>query len=347
MVAVKRISYAKRTRVIALYLKHNLNFKRGRFHLLKYIAAKEDIFATERTFRRFVKHWTETGSIANKESMTRSVRKMKVTEDELSILDRLILKNKEMSAKKAKDLLKLRASIRTIQKYFKLLGWKKIVTRFCQFVSQKNRIERVIFCNMCKLNKENFDYSIFIDECTVSMTKTGRLQWYRSGIAGETRSGLQSKYKHTASVHVIGGISRRGATKLIIFSGKLNTAGFKLLAGKFIIPFVNENYSEYHRLHLDNAAFHTKSAEWLNDNNLNHFTTPAQSPDLNVIELVWNDLKYYIGYYVKPNTVQELVQGIIKFWNDIVTIDYCNSKINHIYKVIDTIILLEGKASGL
>jgi len=43
---------------------------------------------------------------------------------------------------------------------------------FCQFVSKKNRIERVIFCNMCKLNEENFDYSIFIDECTVSMEKT-------------------------------------------------------------------------------------------------------------------------------------------------------------------------------
>jgi hypothetical protein len=56
---------------------------------------------------------------------------MKVTEDELFILDRLILKNKEMSAKKAKDLLKLKASIRTIQRYFKIrLRWKKIFTRF-------------------------------------------------------------------------------------------------------------------------------------------------------------------------------------------------------------------------
>jgi len=161
---------------------------------------------------------------------------------------------------------------------------------------------------------------------------------YKLGIAGETRSGLKPRYKHPASVHVIGGISRRGATKLMIFSRRLNTAGFKSLAEKCIIPFVNLKYSEYHGLHLDNAPFHIKSAEWLNDNNLNHFITPAQSPDLNIIELVWNDLKYYISYDVKPNTVQELAQGLIKFWNDIVTIDYCNSKINHIYKVIDTLL---------
>lgn len=49
------------------------------------------------------------------------------------------------------------------------------------------------------------------------------------------------------------------------------------------------------------------------ENNLNNFKTPAQSPDLNLIELVWNDLKYYIGAYVKPYTMQELIQGTFRF----------------------------------
>ncbi len=51
---VAGMSYAKRTKVIALYLKHNLNLKRGQFQLLKDIAAKQDIVASERTFRRNV-----------------------------------------------------------------------------------------------------------------------------------------------------------------------------------------------------------------------------------------------------------------------------------------------------
>jgi len=112
-------------------------------------------------------------------------------------------------------------------------------------VSDKNRIERVIFCT---LTNEDFNYSIIIDECTVSLTKNGRFQWHRSGIAGETRSGLKSKYKHEASIHVLGGISKQH--KLMIFSGKLNTAGFKELARKFIIPFVNDRYAEYHRIRV-------------------------------------------------------------------------------------------------
>ena len=179
------------------------------------------------------------------------------------------------------------------------------------------------------------------------MDKNARCQWYRSGLAGETKSGLKSKYKHNASIHVIGGISRLGRTKLMIYSGKTNTPGFQELAAEFIIPFVNEAYPDYHRLHFDNASFHTKSLSWFNQNGLNHFKTPAQSPDLNPIELVWNDLKYYIATHIKPNTMQELIQGIIRFWNEIVTINFCNRKIDHLYRVIPTIISLEGKASGL
>ena len=30
-------------------------------------------------------------------------------------------------------------------------------------------------------------------------------------------------------------------------------------------------------------------------NDINHFITPAQSPDLNASEMVWNDLKYYLS----------------------------------------------------
>jgi hypothetical protein len=43
----------------------------------------------------------------------------------------------------------------------------------------------------------------------------------------------------------------------------------------------------------------------------------------------------------------ELINGIKQFWNEKVTIAYCNKKIDHLNKVIETILLLDGKASGL
>ena len=70
-----------------------------------------------------------------------------------------------------------------------------------------------------------------------------------------------------ASIHIVGGISRRGAKILMIFSGYQNAAGFQDLVYDFIISFVNEVYHNYHRLHYDNASFHgcPSSESWLRE----------------------------------------------------------------------------------
>ena len=41
-------------------------------------------------------------------------------------------------------------------------------------------------------------------------------------------------YKHVVTVHII---SRRGATKLIIYTGRTNSSRFQELGGQFLVPF--------------------------------------------------------------------------------------------------------------
>jgi hypothetical protein len=53
----------------------------------------------------------------------------------------------------------------------------------------------------------------------------------------KTRLGFKGQYKHTQSVHIIGGISLCGATKLIIYTGNLNANGVQLLFSEFLVPF--------------------------------------------------------------------------------------------------------------
>jgi len=89
---------------------------------------------------------------------------MKISEKELELLDQLITLNKETTVLEAKSELNLVVSTRSIHRYLNKLGWTKIVVRFFQYVSTKNRIERIIFCQMCKLSRDDFSYSIFIDE---------------------------------------------------------------------------------------------------------------------------------------------------------------------------------------
>ena len=87
-------------------------------------------------------------------------------------------------------------------------------------------------------------------------------------------------YKRVVTVHII---SRRGATKLIIYTGRTNSARFQELGDQFLVPFCNQIYPEYHRIHMDSASFHVcpETKVWWDLNGLNHFKTPPQSPDLN------------------------------------------------------------------
>ena len=181
--------------------------------------------------------------------MARNLANTKVTNVEMKRIDLLVFKNRGIKTKSIKQALTLRPSVRTVQKYLNILGWRKIRSKFCQMVSLKNRIELYIYATLCLKNEEKFNDSIFIDESTVQINKNARKIWY-SFISGETRLGLIGKNKHEPAVHIIGGISKAGATELVIFEGKLNARGFQRVASSFLLPFIAEKFPFHHRLHI-------------------------------------------------------------------------------------------------
>ncbi len=61
--------------------------------------------------------------------------------------------------------------------------------------------------------------TIFIDESTIKATKNAPLSWQLK-VPGLEKRRLVGRYSHPLAVHVIGGISRRGATKLFFFNEK-------------------------------------------------------------------------------------------------------------------------------
>ena len=78
---------------------------------------------------------------------------------------------------------------------------------------------------------------------------------------------------------------------------------------------------------------------------INHWKTPAESPDLNPIEMVWNELKVFLSKKIKPSNQAELVFGIKQFWEDF-TVKKCIKYIDHIQKVLPIVVKRGGKASG-
>ena len=66
----------------------------------------------------------------------------------------------------------------------------------------------------------------------------------------------------------------------------------------------------------DNDPKHTYNfaKDFIADKGINWWKTPAESPDSNPIENMWHELKEFSRREVKPKTKQELIDGIVQFW---------------------------------
>jgi hypothetical protein len=79
----------------------------------------------------------------------------------------------------------------------------------------------------------------------------------------------------------------------------------------------------------------------MEENDVNWWWTPAESPDMNPIANLWHELKEYINRVAKLKTKSELVQGMLDFW---ATVDAtkCRKYIGHLRKVLPRVIELDG-----
>ena len=90
---------------------------------------------------------------------------------------------------------------------------------------------------------------------------------------------------------------------------------FVIILEGILLPFIDIVYLEGHKFMMDNDPKHTSgyAADWMRENSVNWWKTPAESPDLNPIENFWHELKKYIRRESKPKTKDELIQGIVTF----------------------------------
>ena len=114
-----------------------------------------------------------------------------------------------------------------------------------------------------------------------------------------------------------------------------------------LIPFIQETLPN-HRFMQDNDPKHTSrvAKAFFEEKRINWWRTPPESPDLNPIEDLWHELKYYLESKVKPTTKQELVDGIKKFWAKKITVEKCNKYVDHVlFDAIPDVIVARGGAT--
>ena len=89
------------------------------------------------------------------------------------------------------------------------------------------------------------------------------------------------------------------------------------IGGSVIIEDIKEEetFPDGHRFQQDNDRKHTGRREktFMENNSINCWKMLPESPDLNPIELVWQELKHFLHNMVKPHTKEELIDGITRF----------------------------------
>ena len=73
--------------------------------------------------------------------------------------------------------------------------------------------------------------------------------------------------------------------------------------------------------------------------------TPAESPDLNPIEMVWAHMKAWVQERA-PRNIQQLDEYIQEYRRTQLTPALCKKFINHLEKVIPAVMANEGRQSG-
>ena len=67
---------------------------------------------------------------------------------------------------------------------------------------------------------------------------------------------LKQRAKHPVKIHIWGGISTRGATKIVMFDGIMNAERLKKILEAGLLPFIEQKFPNSHRLYQDNDPKH-------------------------------------------------------------------------------------------
>ena len=169
------------------------------------------------TLYKLLKKYQEHGTIQDIPKLPRIL-----SEEQLVFIDETMAEDDELTPRQLHALLlekwpRLTVSLNTIKRARRNLGWVATRPKYCQIVRETNRIKRLEWCQEKLEERDDFHNVIFTDECSVQMDHHGRLCFRKKN---QLRK-LKPKPKHPLKVHIWGGISKKGATSLVIFKGTL------------------------------------------------------------------------------------------------------------------------------
>ena len=179
-------------------------------------------------------------------------------------------------------------SLSTILRGRRELGWTYRGSAYCQLIRQANKEKRL---EWARANiQDNFEDVVWTDETSVQLECHKRFCYRKKG----ERPRPKPRAKHPVKVHVWAGIGWHGPTEVCVFDGIMDAAMYVRILQVALLPTLQRpEYENGHRFMQDNDPKHTSriAKAFFEQNGVNWWHTPPESPDANPIENLWHELK--------------------------------------------------------
>lgn len=232
------------------------------------------------------------------------------------------LKNSTDIVKYVKDLTNITISNETARKILVKRGFKSYVRCKKPYLSSKHMANRRDFCRRFRdLTIDDWSRVVFTDESKFNLhgNDSNKRVWKKP------KSPLLPHHIRTVikfgggSVMVWGAITRNGVGKLHLIEGKMDSKVYtEILCSSFFSSLSDNNLNlEDSILMHDNDPKHKSlfTKLWLGRNNVGVLEWPSCSPDLKIIENVWDHLERRIRkYHGKPGNNRELWNILQEEW---------------------------------
>ena len=157
---------------------------------------------------------------------------------------------------------------------------------------------------------------IFSDESTIAVLDD-RVQSVRRRQGEEFKPEcLKKTLKFPSKIMVWGAISVHGPSRLHIVEGTMNGAKYISMLNSRLLPQIRNWFEQESCIfQQDSAPCHTAKAvyAWFKTNKIKVLKWPGNSPDMNPIESMWNQLKDEI-HNVPITTKVQLIERLIQVW---------------------------------
>ena len=229
--------------------------------------------------------------------------------------------------------------IRGQKKLLKLV-WRR--ARKAPKLTQSQKKDRLDWCQ-ANINNSFLNF-IFVDETSIWINECPLYIW-RPVDSYPEASGFSSKLRQ--KLNLWGGISCKGPTNFVTFTNNMDQYNYLEILAKVFIPFAQSRYGNNYVLHQDNDPKHTSFTckHFLQINNVIWGKAPAQSPDLNPIEMVWADMKNYIASKLCKNL--DDIKVAIGEYRITLSPEKCSRFIGHLKKVMEQVIYKNGGWSNM